>query len=242
MSQCTRFETEGLLSLEKGHRLDEHFNSCKACAKEKDKYQALKSMISSAGAGSKPDPNWQAEVLSSIKNAKSSKTRNSVYLKYAMIAASFIMVSVIAFIFTQNMTPSSESPLLVTVVAGEKVYRGNTATIGDSLAITFSMSNSKFNQLAVYRDGRPFFSCSNQHCTFDTKKYSKKDAILLDTEKIDNNSIKVVTTLAAIGDYQTILIKSDQPIEFNASSFDQDALKARELGTKVIVGTSIHVR
>ena len=47
MTECTRFEQEGLPALENGESLDEHFSTCETCIEEHRKFVKLEKLLAS---------------------------------------------------------------------------------------------------------------------------------------------------------------------------------------------------
>ncbi len=226
MIKCTRFENEGLLILEKGEELDEHFHNCEVCLEEQRKYQSLKALIFSSSLNSKPEPDWQSKVLGSVNNSNSSDPIKKNNYWYGKIAAGFAIIAVIGLFFQQLTTQSSLKPSLeISLISSGKLYRGENAKIGDQLIATVSPSVSVFTELRIYRDGRLYYSCNtNKQCNAN--------------EKLMKASIK----LAAIGEYQVTLTQSNKKISLHSLTIDKDVLKARDLGAEVTVSKSVDVR
>lgn len=60
---CNRFEREGILRLERGLSLDEHFEACPDCDVARSKYESLLASLPSAQPDVNPALGWQQRVL-----------------------------------------------------------------------------------------------------------------------------------------------------------------------------------
>ena len=223
MSQCNRFEKEGLLILQKGGQLDEHFSSCQACIDARQKYESLENLILSADSTSVPAAGWQERVLESVEKQPSGW--KGFWPK--SIAAGFAAIMVTGVLVNQYATNSrSPAGLEIMLASSGQTYRGAAAKIGDTMQISAPGTEAKFIQIRIYRDGRLFDYCG----------------IKSPCELVEGVAIRA-TKLSALGDYQTVLIQSDKGIEFSSNRLEQDVILAHEnVEAQVSLGKVITVR
>lgn len=222
MTNCTRFEDEGLLALERGEALSKHFSECVDCIEAQSAYLKLKNTLALMNADEHPADDWQQKVLQSIRQSQQTTRRTITPL--VKIAASVAMITITALLLLQfNNLPNSSEQLIVAVVSGSANYRGAEAKVGDSLQLSFDESNAKYSELRVYLDSRIHFLC-NSECIEQNKDLS--ESVLLE----------------AVGEYQSVLIQSHKPIVVPSNLLDADILLAREQGAKVVIAEVIIVR
>ena len=63
MSDCKRFETEGLMQIERGEPLDPHFDDCAECRRARMVYDRLKQSLRDLDADQLPSADWRQRVL-----------------------------------------------------------------------------------------------------------------------------------------------------------------------------------
>lgn len=223
MTKCTRFEDEGLLALELGEALSEHFSTCTECVQARKTYQTLIIAIADMDANDAPADNWQQEVLQSIGESEKTSA-GKTFPSMAKIAASIAVLAIAALLVLQlERVPDSSEELVALVVDGDTIYRGVDAKVGDSLQLSFGKSKAPYSELRVYRDNRIYHHCD-----------------LVCIEK--NRALRETIVIDAIGEYQSVLIQSDEAIPLPAKILDTDILLAREQGAKVVMAKIIIVR
>ena len=239
MIVCTRFEDEGLLALERGEALDEHFSECKECIEAQRVYRVLKSQLKGLGEGEQLTDDWQNHVLESIAKSKSEpnsqtmaqpghtdEVRNVEFFKAPMlkIAASFAVVAIVVLLLTSlNKIPQESAQLVATVVKSDINYRGGNAKVGDSLELSFNGVEGQHSEIRVYLDSKIYYQC----------KLDRVNA---------HDSVGCVVTMKAIGEYQSVLIVNDQQADIPAEKFDADILFARDSGLSVLLSEKVVVQ
>jgi len=226
MRSCNRFETEGLIILQKGGQLDEHFSTCQSCVDAKQKYAALEQFIKAADSTTKPAEGWQQQVLESV--GKPNKVEQSFWLKG--IAAGFATIMVIGLLVNQfsSHTPPPGS-LEIMIASSDQVYRGtatnNEAKTGDFMELTAYPQNLGSLQIRVYRDGQLYDSCgATQPC------------------RLNKRTASLRVEMKSQGEYTTLMTESNKEIIFIKNNLDLDVLLAHDLSAEVTVSDSINVR
>lgn len=226
MINCTRFENEGLIALEQGLSLDIHFSTCEVCIEEQRKYTELKSMLHST---LKPDSltlDWQQNVLDQIRAQPATSKVSNRKRWFGSLAAGMAAIGVLSILLLQAPDNERSKILQQQLVTSDKLYRGDDANVGDELRITSPQSTFKFTQIRVYRNGRPFFSCgSEQTCEIDKQ----------------SNTVKASIKLSAVGEYQTVLIRSNQKLNVSNKNLDLDVLTARKFEAQVMLAKPVSV-
>ncbi len=230
MNDCKRFENEGLLALERGEPLDTHFSQCEICIEERRKYDSLKTQLSQSTPHKSPSKGWEEKVFEQIQTeAKEQNKDNKRW--WPALAASLVGLSVIAISIFQSRSPYTDT-YVQTLVKGAKVYRNDSASIGDTIQIASTMSDARYIYINIYRNDRLFFSCSS-----DSKNTERCD---YDSDK---SKLSTMIELTAIGNYQPIVISGKQPINFTFSDLDSDASRARNITqTSVKLGNLVSVK
>ncbi len=220
MTSCTRFEDEGLLLLEQGETLDEHFYTCEDCIAARKAYENLKASLHDIDDGAEPAPGWQDAVLAEVRASDAS----AGWRRWSAMAAGLAAVAiVVSLVMTQGPQTAG---IDVRVSSGETVYRSETAAVGDELEVTVSTGGAAHAEVRVYLDGeRLILACS------DASPCSR-----------DGRSISATLALTALGRYEAVLLLSDEPLPPPAGNLDADVLAARDSGATVSFGDPVDVR
>ena len=220
MNECKRFEEEGLLIVEQGGVLNEHFNNCEICLAEKAKYEKLKQILKLYNSDKRPLTGWEDAVLKSRIH-----TRQQIRLpRYIPALASGIILFAIGFYFsTIHDVTDIKGSLKVELVAGEEKYRGTKANIGDKLIVK-ATSRQFYFDIVIYRDGRFVTHCNGS-----------VDCIQSEKEATFQYSFN------AIGVFQVILLESQKPLVIDFSSLDSDMSIVRKQGGDMVFSKRIGV-
>lgn len=218
--RCTRFETEGLLQLERGEPLDGHFAACPDCREERALYERLRQDLAALGADEEPSPGWQARVHESIERRR--RRRLSWRWALAPLGAAALAA---ALFFAVPRTPSS--PFLAQeVVAGGSSLRAAGARPGDRLFLRAGTAGSPHAELRVYRN--------------------RRDVVLrcpgAPSCRRGDHELQASLAFPSVGDYQAALVLDDEPLPPPGKALDADAGAAFAQDAQVVLGEEISVR
>jgi len=216
---CDRFETEGLLQLERGEPLDEHFVTCPDCLEARAAYARLRQDIAGIGAGDEPPADWEARVWARLAERK--RRPRWIWLLAPVGAAALAAT----LFFALPRTPAEPSLVQELVEAGP-TRRATGAHPGERLHLRAETAGSPQAELRVYRNGRDLLL----RCPGDAscqRKGSELSATLL---------------LSSPGTYQAVLVLDDDPLPPPGKGLDPDAGAAFAQGARVLLGEEIAVR
>ncbi len=220
VTRCDRFEREGLLQLEEGAGLDEHFSTCPDCLAERAVYEELGRRMGSEALGEVPPAGWQARVRAAIARRRSRRRWVWTMVPAALAASMAVLL----------LTPSAtRSPLAleVGVAPGDLPLRGGAeAQPGSRLTLRATTGGARYAELRVYfNDGEVALRCSSEPPC-----------------RRGGEVIEASLVLSSIGSYLPLLLVSDAPLPAPSSGADQDAGAAIAAGGRVEVGREIRVR
>jgi hypothetical protein len=221
MSRCDRFETEGVLLLERGQPLEEHFSSCPDCLAARIAHERLREGLAGLGEGEQPPAGWQARVWQRIEQRRERRRWRSWWI--ALPAG--LAASLAAFLLLRTPAPPPAF-LQAKIEAGSVVYRGGEAKAGDFLRLTASTGGARHAELRVYRnDAELVLSCSTESpCSRN------------------GTELKATLLLEGPGRYQPLLLLSEKPIPKGSAGLDADTGAALAAGADVRLGpeTAVH--
>ncbi len=216
-----RFEEEALLLIEQGKPLDEHFDTCEDCVEQRRKYEQLGMLVGSFAADRSPHEGWKRRIMDAL-HTQQHRPQRSYWRATIGIAAS---IAIVGLALKLSLTPPVDVDLDIEIIAGDTVYRGNSAKPGDSLQLTAVVTGSH-GELRLYRtDGRLILAC------VDEPPCARAD-----------DRISATVTVAISGSYRAVAISSSEPVPAATVNLDADVLTARELGAEVEVSDLIIVR
>lgn len=217
---CERFETEGLLQLERGEPLDPHFDSCPDCREARAAYETLRQDLSAVDLGDEPPPGWEARVWERIEERK---PRRSPWLwVLAPLGAAALAA---ALFFAVPRTPATPA-IFQQVVQEGSIRRSESATPGDRLALRAETGEATHAELWVYRNGRELLL----RCPGDRACGGKE------------GEITASLALPSPGRYQAVLVLGGLSLPAPGRGLDPDAGAALDRGAQVLLGTEIDVR
>lgn len=224
MSACSRFEDEGLLRLEQGLPLDEHFSTCADCLSERAAYERLRQEIATAGEGIEPPSGWQAGVWSAIEKRQVARRRWRGWW-FLLPAAAAVLLAIL--LLRPPAQPVVQLALAVEIEAGTgPVRRGGEAHPGDRLRLRATTGWPANAELRVYRNDRALvLRCSTEPPC-----------------RRGNNTLEADLVLPAIGSYQSLLVTSDRPLPEAGAGLDADVAAALAAGARMTLGDEIEVR
>ena len=220
MSGCRRFETEGLLVLQQGGTLDEHFAGCRECLAARAAYEALARRLGTLRAD-EPPAGWQDGVWAALDSAPARRP----IAAWAAAAAALVLAAGV----TVWMRPRAASEALLTgaVEAAPTAYRGkHAARPGDVLVLRARVGEARVAELRLYQDDRRVVGlCAT------AAPCVREDGVL--TARF---------TLESAGSYQPVLVLSERPPPAATGALDADAGAAHASGARVELGEPIVVR
>jgi hypothetical protein len=219
---CDRFETEGLLRLERGEPLDEHFATCPDCLEARTVYARLRQEIAGIGAGDEPPRDWQARVWARLEE----RPRRPRWIWFLAPVGAAALAATLFFAMPQ--TPSTPS-LVQEVVAGGSVRRAAGARPGDRLELRAETAGSPHAELRIYRNRRELIlRCPGAASVASCHR--------------DGDEIGASLTFPSVGEYQAVLVYGPEPLPPPGKGFDPDAGAAFARGAQVLLGGEISVR
>ena len=219
MSGCDRFEREGLLRLEQGLPLDEHFETCPECVEARVAYERLLARI----AADRPQPpaDWKDRVRERLDRPRPARRRRYLLPLGLAAAAAFALVVVRGF-----WEPAELLLEVAVEPASGEPHRGGEARPGDTLRLRAETGGAAHAELRVYRDDADLvLRCS------DEPPCERRGSAILAT-----------VALETIGAHRPILLVSDRPIPPPSSGLDPDARRALDAGARVRLAREIPVR
>jgi hypothetical protein len=224
MTHCDRFENEGLLRLEQGLPLGEHFDTCPDCLAARAAYDRLREEIAAAGTQHEPPPFWQAQVWAAIEARRERPLRPWRWLWVpAALAAAVLIVLVIG----HRPQGSALATLQVEIESGSgAVRRGGETHPGDRLLLKATTGTAHYFELRVYRhDTALVLRCSSEApCVRQ------------------GDELRATLLLDAPGSYQSLLLLSEKPLPEPSSDLDRDSGAALAAGAEVRLGREIRVQ
>lgn len=255
---CERFEQEGLLLLEQGKPLGEHFDTCEDCLAARRLYERLRQRLGELPEH-QPSADWQAKVWQAIDDDAGQQTNTTAAsvrptssqasdstsaswwrrrhgLRYGAMAAAlaaclvFVLLRNTALLRNPASPPTPQVALEVSWRAdADQTLRGDDAHPGDRLTLHATTGTFSQAELRLYRDEELVFACSDQPpCQL------RKDT--------PTATLEATFELPAIGLYQPLLVVSDRPIPAAAGSFDADTGTLYDGGFLIQLGREIAVR
>lgn len=227
MTSCNRFETEGLLRLEQGLPLDEHFATCPDCRTAHAAYERLTAALATAGESFEPPPFWENRVWAAI--AARRKQRGTRWVRWSWFLVPAGLAAALLVVLLRPVPPAKVASLTLTIEAGPgAVRRGEEAHPGDRLMLRAEVGAVANAELRIYREDSQLIL----HCS--TEPPCERDgAELRVTHVLDSR---------ARGTYQTVLLLSDRPLPPPGAGLDGDSAAARRTGAEVVLGAEVQVR
>jgi hypothetical protein len=224
MSACRRFEDEGLMRLEQGLPLDDHFATCPDCLAARAAYERLRGEIASAGDGIEPPPGWQAGVWAAIEERRSARRRLRGWW-LLLPAAAAVLVAVL--LLRPSEPPPARLALAVEVETGtDTVRRGAEAHPGDRLHLRASTGGAGYAELRVYRNDRALvLRCSTEPPC-----------------RRRQGTLEAAFLLPSTGSYQSLLVTSGRPLPEAGAGLDADVATALGAGARATLGPETEVR
>lgn len=226
MSPCGRFEEEGLLLLEQGLPLDEHFATCPDCLAARAAHERLFAAIADLGAEDRPPAGWQARVWERLDQRRERRRPRWTQWSWWIVPATVGVAASLAALFLIRPPEPRPPSLRAEIQAGTTVRRGGEAQPGDLLRLTATAGGARHAELRVYRnDTELVLRCSTgRPCTRRGDEVSA--TVLLD----------------AAGRYQPLLIRAEGPLPSSVSGLEKDTSAALAAGADVKLGSEIVVR
>jgi len=244
MSACDRFEREGLLQLERGLPLDEHFETCPDCLEARRAHDHLMREVAAMGSDLEPPPQWKARVWEGVEKGASRERwlswarllglragpgeRSGSLTRRLAPAAALVVLVIVSVVWLS--WPAGEVSFSVDVSSAQgAVRRGDDAHPGDILQLQATTGDHRYAELRVYfNDNEVVLRCSTEApCSRD------------------GNSLEATFEMSSMGSYQPVLFLSDNPLPLpleGLGGLDQDVGAALEAGASYELAERISVR
>ena len=225
MSQCTRFEQEGLLALERGEPLDAHFSTCLDCRRAREFYAQLERHVVDTAADYRAPRDFEAGVWARI--AREDSPRVPWYRRWwPALALPALAVTALWLLWPGGSAEPARVSLSYSIVPAGATMRGDTAQPGDALEIRATTAARKHALLRVYRSRTHLLvQCSTEPpCQW-------RDGVL--SARVD---------LPTRGDYRVVLVLSDAPLPPPIPDLARDLAKIEDAGGRVERSEAIRVR
>jgi hypothetical protein len=223
MTACSRFEEEGLLLLDEGRALPEHFATCPDCLAARAAHDALRARLAAAATLDQPPAGWQGEVWAAIAR----RGPRHAWLNWAWLPAALAAAAVVVVVLRPPIAIERPGALTVEVKPGPGAFRGQgEARPGDDLVFRADVDAAVHAELRLYRDDHLLIlSCSVEApCV-------RRGEVLRARVRLDG-----------AGTYQPLLLLSARPLPPPAGGVEADAREARQGHARVLLGEPILVR
>jgi len=233
VTACRRFEADGLLALEQGRPLDEHFHACGECRAALAAHQGLRRELSSLEP-LEPPAGWEERVWARLdRSAPAAATR-----PWRTWAAAGLATAALVLVLVRPLAPpASSSAGLVLQVEDGTGRRGPAPAglrpvesltgplpLGSRLVVDVSTGRAGFAELRVYRNDVDLLLQTS-----------------LAAGRGGTSPTRVALLLDAVGRYRAVLLLSRRELPAPAGSVDAD-VAARPAEVDVVVGAEIAVR
>lgn len=224
MTRCERFESEGLLRLEQGLPLDDHFETCPDCLATRATYDRLRQAIASAGVRYEPKAHWQGRVRAAVA---ARRERPSRPWRWLLVPAGLAAAVLILLVIGRRPEGPALATLQVGIEAGPgAVRRGDEAHLGDRLVLQATTGPARYSELRVYRHDTALVL----HCSSEPPCARQGE------------ELRATLVLESLGSYQSLLLLSDRPLPEPSSDLDRDTGAALAAGAEVRLGPEIRVQ
>lgn len=211
---CTRFEDEGLASIEQGHALDDHFHTCPDCIAAGQAIAGLQSELRSLGRDDAPPAGWERAVWRRIRGGPTPLWRVlwlGAPAAAALAALLFFRPSPLRMADDARAT----APRFSSRIEHEgRVLRGSAAQPGDRLTMSARFAAGHHGELRVYRNDGPLVCAA-------AAPPGARPAI-----------VSISCRMDAAGRYQVLALAGARPLPPSLDSLDGDA------GAAVAAGAS----
>jgi hypothetical protein len=222
VSGCRRFETEGLLVLQQGGTLDEHFAACPECVSARAAYERLARRLGTLGVH-EPPADWRDGVRAALDGGPGRRP----VVAWAAAAAALALALAAGATLWMRPRATPEAVLTGTVESAPSSYRGKHAPRpGDVLVLRARVGDARVAELRLYQDDRRLVGL----CAI-AAPCVREDGVL--TARF---------TLASAGAYQPLLVLSDRPLPAATGALDADAGAAHASGARALLGERVVVR
>lgn len=218
---CRRFEEEGLLRLEQGLPLDEHFDTCPACLNARAQHEQLFQGLAALGQEHTGRADWQARVWAGVARRQSRQKRPWLWWLALPLAAAAVAL----LLLRPGTDPAGPSLAYAIHQPGDGApMRGDHAKPGDTLEVRIHTGGAAHAELRVYRDDSALIvRCTDQPpCT----------------RSGDELTARIV--LEQRGRYQIAFVHGPQPIPAPTQQLDQDL--DQDLGQARAAGATVDLR
>lgn len=222
---CDRFETEGLLQLERGQALDPHFDTCPDCLVARERWQRLGEEIASLGESLEPSADWQARTFARIEKRATGRRRSRLR-GWFQAGLGTAAAAALVVVLVQRFEPPAPEGLEWIVGKGSESLRSLEAAPGDPLRVRAPAARTHV-ELRIYRDDLELLvQCSTEPPCQRSR-----------------GRIEASFQIPGPGTYQVLWLSSEQPLPAPTSEgLDADAESALAAGARIELGDEIDVR
>jgi hypothetical protein len=221
---CERFETEGLLALERGDTLEPHFDTCPDCLEARAAYARLEAQLVEAGRAWVPPPDWEARVFARVAQTESAPRRSLWrWLVPALGLASAVVVGLVLMRSGPGGAGVGPPVVELGVERGTQQMRGDAPRPGDTLVLRARVENGETAAVRVYRNDRTLVFACHDEPGCERTRGDEADEVL------------VRVSLAAPGEYRALVVVGFEgpAIDPPLAVLDQEFERVRKLGRHV---------
>lgn len=226
---CTRFEREGLQAYMRDMTLDSHFETCGDCRARREQYARLERDLTDLGLDDRPPANYQARVWARIAERRTATKPWYQRWWWLVLPAPVVAAMAIILALPDERANLDMVELRYDIVQPSDAIRRRghgTARPGDVLSLHASTGEARKTELRVYRgEDELVLQCSNE------PPCERRDGTLL-----------AKTVLLSRGEYQVLLLASDEPLPAPAPSLAHDIAMAEQRGAVIERSEPIEVR
>jgi hypothetical protein len=225
VTRCKRFEQEGLMLLEQGRQLDEHFENCADCQNARVEYERLRARIKALGRDDAPSIGWEERVRAALHCRRTLAWWSPPRLALAA-AAAVALVAVATYLAPRFEAPSSPSLVVETQIGRGPLRRGAQVHPDDILRLSARTGGARLAELRVYlNDGEVVLRCTTEPPCVK-----------------NGDRLSATLRLSMAGLYQPVLLLSDGSLPQPEADLDKDVRDAVKAGAKLVMGTEVEVR
>ena len=218
------FEARVLAALEAEGDVDPVLTQDERFGSVQRKFAALQALLRESGDTLEPNPGWQEAVLGSVGPTEPVSARP--WGKWAAIAATLTLAATLV-VHQLIVTPATDAAILVTFEQRDGAYRSGMVSPGSQVTILAHTGAARYAELRIYLDGKALLkTCSlAQRCQGD-----------------GHDQLLAVVSPTARGQYEAVLITSQDPIPPAIGDLDADAGNSLDGGAQVVLSDAWSVR
>lgn len=261
---CNRFEREGLLLLEEGEPLSEHFATCEDCLAARGAYERLQEGLRWVASEAEPSEDWQARTWRAIREQEEDRSQEgsaregrrwwqvipgltavlpdgraspSLAGIFAYAVAALFLVAISLYLLNRSPTPARLALAVSVEAASTSVRRGDEAEPGDTLLLEASTRHGRYTEIRVYfNERRAVYRCAEGGSAAPEGPPAEGSC------EAEGGRLTGRLPLQARGAYQPMLLVSEAPLPAAQGGLDSDVGLAVDSGARVVLGAGVTVR